>query len=129
MNTPIEAVETEYPLRIEEYALRPGSAGRGRFRGGLGLRRTYRILTDDAQVTTMIERALVPPWGLAGGTPGEPFRITLKRDGGTQSVRGKETVVLRRDDLFIIETCGGAAGLPEQRDPRLTESDRVDGYV
>jgi N-methylhydantoinase B len=130
MNTPIEVVETEYPLRIEEYALRPGSAGRGKFRGGLGLRRAYRILADDAQATTMIERAVVPPWGLAGGAAGDTFRITLKRHGETRSVRGKETVVLRRGDLFVLDTCGGGGvGHPEERDPTVAEADRADGYV
>ena len=130
MNTPIEAVETEYPLRIEEYALRPGSAGRGRFRGGLGLRRAYRILADDAQATTMIDRAVIPPWGLEGGTPGEPYRITVERDGSPRPVRGKETSLLRRGDLFILESCGGGGvGSPEDRDAALAEADRADGYV
>ncbi len=130
MNTPIEVVESEYPLRIEAYALRPGSAGRGRFRGGLGLRRAYRILAEEAQVTTMLERALVPPWGLAGGAPGAPYRITLERDGTARPVQGKETVVLRRGDLLVVETCGGGGvGPPEARDPALREADRAEGYL
>jgi N-methylhydantoinase B len=130
MNTPIEVAETEYPLRIEAYALRPGSAGAGRFRGGLGMRRAYRILGEEAQVTTMLERAVVPPWGLAGGKPGAPFRITLERGGTARPVRGKETVALRRGDLLVLETCGGGGvGPPEERDPALTEADHAAGYL
>ena len=130
MNTPIEVVETEYPLRIETYALRPGSAGAGRFRGGLGLRRTYRVLTDDAQVTTMLERAVIPPWGLEGGAPGAPYRVTLERDGAARQLQGKETVVLRRGDLLVLETCGGGGvGPADARDPALREADRAEGYV
>ena len=80
MNTPIEVVEAEYPLRVEAYHLIPDSGGRGTHRGGLGLRRVYRILAPEAQATTMTERNIVPPYGLFGGEPGHPFRITLNPD-------------------------------------------------
>ncbi len=130
LNTRIEVVETEYPLRVEDYALRPGSAGRGKFRGGLGLRRAYRILTDDARVTTMLEPAGAPPGGRAGGPPGEPYRIPLEREGRARQVKDKETVVFRHGDLFILESCGGGGvGPPDERNPALLEADRLDGYI
>src|SRR6266480_3312675 len=67
MNTPQEVLESEYPLMIEELALRPGSGGDGCHRGGLGFRRAYRVLGSDVTLTTMIERRIVPPYGLFGG--------------------------------------------------------------
>src|SRR2546426_1301039 len=56
MNTPTEVIEAEYPFRIEEHALRPGSAGDGAHRGGLGLRRAYRVLAPEATLTSMLDR-------------------------------------------------------------------------
>ena len=70
MNTPVEVVESEYPLMVEELALRPGFGGDGRHRGGLGFRRAYRVLGPDVTLTTMIERRIVPPYE------------ALRREGG-----------------------------------------------
>src|SRR5438477_1728746 len=108
MNTPLEVVESEYPLMIEELALRPGSGGDGCHRGGLGFRRAYRVLGSDVTLTTMIERRIVPPYGLFGGKEAAPFRITL--NPGTpreRDVKGKETLKLAQGDLVLLETCGG----------------------
>ena len=121
MNTPVEVIEGEYPLRVEEQALRPGSGGDGAHRGGLGLRRAYRVLGRVVTLTTMLERRVVPPYGLAGGGDGAPFRITL--NPGTaraRDVRGKETLTLADGDLVVIETCGGGGfGPPDDRPPAL----------
>ena len=131
MNTPIEVVESEYPLMIEEMALRPGSGGDGRHRGGLGFRRAYRVLGSDVTLTTMIERRIVPPYGLFGGAPAAPFRITL--NPGTpreRDVRGKETMKLVQGDLVLLETCGGGGyGDPAERPEEAREADRREGYV
>ena len=87
MNTPAEVVEAEYPIRVECQRLRDGSGGAGRRRGGEGLHREYRVLCDDMSVTTMFERRVVPPYGLQGGEPGAPFRVTVARaDGGGLSI-------------------------------------------
>jgi N-methylhydantoinase B len=107
MNTPAEVIETEYALRVEQHELRTGSGGAGRHRGGDGLRRVYRVLADEAQLTTMVERARIAPWGLAGGSDGERSAVWLERDGRRQPLRGKGTVELRRDDVVIVETAGG----------------------
>lgn len=129
MNTPTEVIETEYPMEVLHHALRPGSGGAGARRGGLGLSRAYRVL-GEATLTTMLERRVIPPWGLFGGREGAPFRVTLLRDGVTRDVRGKETVALRPGDVVLIETSGGGGyGDPAARPPELVEADRREGYV
>lgn len=107
MNTPVEVVEAEYGLALERQALRRGSGGAGRHRGGDGMLREYRVLTEPMTLTTMFERRVVPPYGLAGGAPGAPFRVTLLRDGTAQELRGKGNYPLRKGDLVRVETPGG----------------------
>jgi N-methylhydantoinase B len=131
MNTPVEVVESEYPLMVEELALRTDSGGDGRHRGGLGFRRAYRVLGPDVTLTTMIERRIVPPYGLFGGKAAAPFRITL--NPGTpreRDVRGKETMKLAQGDLVMLETCGGGGyGDPSERPSAARDADRREGYV
>jgi N-methylhydantoinase B len=130
MNTPTEVIEAEYPIAVEEHALRPGSAGDGDHRGGLGLRRAYRVLGDGVTLTTMFERRVVPPWGVSGGGDGLPFRVTLNPGREAREVRGKETIALRRGDLVLVETCGGGGyGPPADRAPEARERDRREGYA
>jgi N-methylhydantoinase B len=130
MNTPTEVIEGDYPIAVEEHALRPGSAGDGAHRGGLGFRRAYRILGDDVTLTTMLERRVVPPWGALGGADGQPFRVTLNPGPAARVIAGKETVKLRRGDLVLVETCGGGGyGSPAARSPEARERDRREGYV
>ncbi|OLC16323.1 MAG: methylhydantoinase [Candidatus Rokubacteria bacterium 13_1_40CM_69_27] len=130
MNTPTEVIESEYPFIIEEHALRPGSAGDGHHRGGLGLRRAYRVLGEDVTLTTMFERRLIPPWGLDGGGDALPFRVTIYSQTGERVVGGKETLALRRGDLVLVETCGGGGyGAPAARAAELRARDLREGYV
>jgi N-methylhydantoinase B len=130
MNTPVEVIETEYPLRVECCQLRPDSAGAGRRRGGVGLRRAYRLLDDHGEVTTMVERMRVRPWGVFGGEDGAPFRVTLVRGKGRTRMRGKENRDLRRGDLIIVESSGGGGYGPRaERPPVLRADDRENGYV
>ena len=131
MNTPVKVVESEYPIMVEELALRPDSGGDGRHRGGLGFRRAYRVLGPDVTLTTMIERRIVPPYGLFGGKAAAPFRITLNPGTpGERDIRGKETMKLAQGDLVLIETCGGGGyGDPAERPAASRESDRREGYV
>jgi N-methylhydantoinase B len=108
MNTPAEVIEAEYPIRIERQALRRDSGGAGKHRGGDGQVRIYRILAPEMWLTTMVDRCIVPPYGLQGGEPGEPFRITLERASG-ESVQlpGKTHVRLHKGDQIIMESSGG----------------------
>jgi N-methylhydantoinase B len=130
MNTPSEVIEHEYPFAIEEHALRPGSAGDGTHRGGLGFRRAYRVLDDEVTLTTMFERRLVAPWGALGGRDGAPFRVTLNPGPTARIIAGKETLILRRGDLVLVETCGGGGyGPPAGRPRESRERDRQEGYL
>lgn len=130
MNTPSEVVEVEYPFRIEEHALREGSAGDGTHRGGLGIRRAYRVLAPEVTLTTMLDRRVIPPWGAVGGADALPFRLTLNPGPGERTIRGKETLTLRQGDLVLIETCGGGGyGPPSGRSAEAREHDRREGYA
>ena len=119
MNTPAEVVEAEFPIRIECQRLRRDSGGAGRRRGGDGLHREYRVLADDMSVTSMFERRVVPPYGLQGGDSGAPFRVTIARaDGSRSEMPGKANLRLGKDDVVIVESCGGGGyGQPETTGP------------
>jgi len=129
MNTPTEVVETEYPMEVLRHELRPGSGGAGTHRGGCGLVRAYRVLAETT-LTTMLERRVVPPWGVFGGADGLPYRITLERGGTRRDVKGKETVRLEPGDVVLIETAGGGGyGDPARRPDDLAARDRLEGYT
>jgi N-methylhydantoinase B len=106
MNTPIEALEAYYPLRIRRYALRPGSGGHGRWRGGQGLVREIEFLSP-ARVSLLTERRTVAPYGLRGGGPGAKGRNLLARGGRWTVVPSKVTIDARPGDRLRIETPGG----------------------
>lgn len=105
-NTPVEALEYSFPLRVERYALRQGSGGSGRYRGGDGLVRAIRFLSP-ATITITSERRERPPYGLEGGTPGVAGRNLLIRDGQEQALPGKVTLELDSGDVLRLETPGG----------------------
>jgi N-methylhydantoinase B len=108
MNTPAEVIEAEYPVRVESQRLRRGSGGAGVHRGGDGLVREYRVLARRMSLTSMFERAVVPPYGLQGGEPGAPFQVTvIPLDGEAYRLPGKANVVLSKGDRVIVESCGG----------------------
>jgi N-methylhydantoinase B/oxoprolinase/acetone carboxylase alpha subunit len=106
MNTPIEALESYYPLVVRRYALRPRSGGRGRHPGGAGIVRELEFLTD-AEVTLLGERRRVPPYGLAGGGPGARGRDWLMQGGRRRRLPGKATLRVTAGDRICIETPGG----------------------
>ena len=105
-NTPIEAFEHDYPLRIESYRVRDNSGGAGKHRGGDGIVREYRFLTG-AEVTLLSDRRKRGPWGLAGGQAGEPGRNTLVRNGRESSLPGKSRFEVEAGDVLRVETPGG----------------------
>jgi N-methylhydantoinase B len=102
LNTPIEALELEYPLRVEKYAIRRGSGGSGRFRGGDGVVRSIRVL-EPCRVSILSDRRRNSPQGVAGGAPGAPGRNLLNG----RPLPAKSTRPLRAHDVITIETPGG----------------------
>ena len=107
MNTPIEALEFAFPLRMKRYSLRRGSGGKGQHHGGDGLVRDVEFLTP-ARVTILSERRKIPPPGYHGGHHGEPGENVLLR-GGYEEVHlsGKETMDVEAGDILSIRTPGG----------------------
>ncbi|MCW5861509.1 MAG: hydantoinase B/oxoprolinase family protein [Anaerolineae bacterium] len=105
-NTPVEALEYSYPIRVETYALRRGSGGRGRHSGGDGLLRAIRFLSP-ATATITSERRRRGPYGLSGGEAGAPGRNALLRDGQAVELPGKATLALEPGDVIRLETPGG----------------------
>jgi N-methylhydantoinase B/oxoprolinase/acetone carboxylase alpha subunit len=105
-NTPVEALEHEFPLRVERYQLRQGSGGKGKYTGGDGLVRSLRFLAP-VTVTLTGERRIQAPYGLRGGSPGTRGADWVDRDETREQVTGKATIVLEAGDLLTIETPGG----------------------
>jgi N-methylhydantoinase B len=130
LNTPIEALEIAYPLRVERYELRRGSGGGGCHRGGLGIRRDIRCLGGEARVSLLTERRTHRPYGIAGGQPGQAGENVLIRNGEETPLPGKGSVTLRCDEILSIRTPGGGGyGDPGERNPSAIERDRRDERV
>jgi len=107
LNTPAEALEYAYPLRVRRYSFRPGSGGEGRHRGGDGIVREIEALTE-AEVTLLADRRKYGPYGLAGGKNGATGNATLiRQDGSSQAMPGKFNVRLRKGERIRVETPGG----------------------
>jgi N-methylhydantoinase B len=106
LNTPIEALEYAYPLRVVQYSLRTGSGGAGKYHGGDGIRRSLLVL-EDCQVTLLSDRRRFAPYGLNGGQPGQMGRNFLLRDGSEIPLPGKGSLELKAGDILVIETPGG----------------------
>jgi N-methylhydantoinase B len=102
LNTPIEALELEFPLQVERYELRDGSGGRGTHAGGDGIVRTVRVL-EPAVLNLLTDRRRHAPAGAAGGTAGAPGRNLL--DG--EELPAKTTVELRAGQVVTVITPGG----------------------
>jgi N-methylhydantoinase B len=106
LNTPAEALEYAYPLRVRAYRLRRGSGGRGRARGGDGVVREIETLAA-ARMSLLADRRERAPYGLAGGEDGEPGRDSIVRQGRARRIPAKGSHELRPGDRVRIETPGG----------------------
>jgi N-methylhydantoinase B len=106
LNTPVEALELAYPLRVERYELRLGSGGAGRTRGGEGVVRELRVL-EPCRVSLLTERRARRPRGLSGGDPGAAGRNLLNGE----ELPAKVTRDLAAGDVLRIETPGGGGRL------------------
>jgi len=128
---PLELQEQWMPFRIEEFTLREDSGGAGKFRGGLGFRKKYRILAP-CQLGTNLDRTLCPPWGVQGGEPAKPGRfIVVKAATGEEFTADKENdYSLEPCDLVCVETGGGGGyGPPSERALDLIQRDLDASYV
>jgi N-methylhydantoinase B/oxoprolinase/acetone carboxylase alpha subunit len=119
------------PLTVTRYALRPGSGGAGRHRGGLGLVREWRVDSPACFFTANMDRFVHAPYGLAGGGPAATGRLLLIRDGVETPIPPKtDNLMLRAGDIVRLETSGGGGhGPPEQRDPAARARDARLGYA
>jgi N-methylhydantoinase B len=107
LNTPAEALEYAYPLRVRRYSLRRGSGGQGLHRGGDGIVREVEVLTD-AEVTLLADRRVHGAYGLNGGENGAPGKTRIIRENRTdEELPGKFNIRLRKGERVRIETPGG----------------------
>ena len=132
MNTPIEVLEMAFPLRIERYAINPDSGGVGRFRGGCGAVRTWRLIAGAEAVGTLcMERMTSPPFGLLGGQAGAAAVVILTAaDGRQRSLPSKGAFQASAGSAVDMITPGsGGFGPVAQRDRSAIGRDLADGYL
>jgi len=116
LNTPVEALEYAYPLRVQRYSFRQGSGGKGKHRGGAGIMREIEVLTD-CEVTLLAERRVQAPWGLAGGGEGNCGRASvLRQDGSEEQQPGKFNLRLKTGERIRVQTPGGGGWGPATAD-------------
>ena len=130
LNTPIEIAEREYPILFVAYELRRDSCGPGRYRGGLGITRAFKVLEDNVVLTIFSEREKLRPWGLASGGSGVPSKHFIVRGNDVIYIGSKSTVVLKRNDVVYINTPGGGGyGDPCDRDNESIKRDLVEDRI
>jgi len=132
MNTPVEVMETAFPVRIERYEINPDSGGAGRFRGGCGAIRVWRLLPGaHATGALCMERMTSPPFGLLGGNAGAAAVVTLTTpDGATRQLPSKGAFDAPAGSVISMLTPGsGGFGEPAERDPAAIARDLREGYV
>ena len=131
-NTPIEVVESTHPIRVERYEFIPNSGGTGQFRGGLGLRRDLRTLSNNTMLNLLGDHCKFPAEGMFGGSEGMPGRYILNPDTDTEQILPNKlsNYPLATGDVISMQTSGGGGyGDPVIRDPTLIERDRREGKV
>jgi N-methylhydantoinase B len=126
---PVEVYETKYPARIGRYGFRPDSGGPGRFRGGCGLFREYR-LGADCSLYLWFERSKTPAWGLFGGHDATGPEVVVQVDGSEKSLLKVNNLPCKAGTVVTTYTGGGGGyGNPWEREPELVRRDVVAGYV
>jgi 5-oxoprolinase (ATP-hydrolysing) len=102
-----EVLEWRYPVRLDEFRIRPGSGGRGRHAGGDGIVRRLRFL-EPMTTTVLTSHRITRAFGVAGGEPGLPGRNAVERaDGRVEELQGNDETEMGPDDVFVMETPGG----------------------
>jgi N-methylhydantoinase B len=133
-NLPVEALEMEYPLMVEKYALSENSCGAGKYRGGMGIVRSIKITEkseDTVLVSASTERSVIRPWGLEGGKSGGNSSIKVFRDGKVISDKSKpRNIALKTDDIVQLTTAGaGGYGPVSERDPEILRKELREGII
>jgi N-methylhydantoinase B/oxoprolinase/acetone carboxylase alpha subunit len=128
MNLPAEAMEMETPIRLHRAAVRSGSGGLGKFRGGLGTIREYEALVDNVTFTHRGERHFSAARGVFGGHDGARAESEIIRANGTREIIPSKIVTrLMKGDRVVVRTAGGAGyGEPAARDPAMAAADAAD---
>lgn len=126
---PVEVQEATYPIEIESYSIKTDSGGPGRYRGGMGLSKSYRVAVPCMFISTF-DRTLCPAWGLNGGMDGGPGNVVIASPDGTTKSALKENIQLQPGDRVLVETGGGGGyGDPASRDAVRLKEDVAQGYV
>lgn len=131
---PVESIENLFPLIVEKCELRTDSGGDGKTRGGLGLRREIKVLTEEASLSVLSDKNMIPPFGVLGGFWGAPNRFGVIRKEkwiAPSLIPGKVTrFPLEQEDVVVMETSGGGGyGDPLERDPKKIEKDFGEGLL
>lgn len=130
--TSVEVAERKFPIIVERYELNTADGtGHGKFRGGFGIVKDYRLYADEASFTTAVNRARFPPWGLEGGCDGTVNYMTIIRNGKElMRVRRIVNFTLKKGDIVSIRSGGGGGwGNPLERDPELVLWDVINEYI
>ena len=130
-NAPVELQELYYPVLIERHGLREGSGGAGKYRGGLGIEISVRVLCD-AFTNINVERQRTAPWGLFGGECGKTAKALVKQspdDSGTWLTKKPNYPLNKNGSVTFFTAGGGGYGLPSERSSGLIERDKRLGYV
>ena len=130
LNTPIEEIERKTPMLITRYEFRVDSSGAGKYRGGLGVIRSFQMTSKSTIFTILADRERHGPWGLFGGNEGEKTLVILKRDKKKHKISSKGTFRLKKDDEISICTAGGGGyGLTTERDEQKIKEEVDAGLI
>ncbi|WP_040977870.1 hydantoinase B/oxoprolinase family protein [Oceanobacillus jeddahense] len=131
LNTPVEVIEQTFPFQVNNYCYVDGSAGAGKHRGGVGLQREIKLLTDGFTMTLMADRAINSPWGLFGGLGGKTSSCTLQKENGEViHFSSKVTREIEKNDTVTLRTAGGGGyGKPEEREAESVLQDIILGFI
>jgi len=129
-NSPIEELESEIPVYVREYSLCRDSAGAGRQRGGLGVRRDYEFYGEAATFSLLTDRTKSAPWGLFGGHSASTSEFVRNPGDDAEPLASKSTTELDVGEIVSVRTPGGGGyGDPTERDPDAVLADVRDGKV